>query len=696
MAVGIDLGTTNSAIAGVNEYGRPEIIPNAEGQPTTPSVICFKDGGILIGQEAKEYQELGLYPIAAFFKRQMGNEHFVVHADGRDYSAIDLSALIIGKLKRDAEARLGEPVSEAVITVPAYFRDPERKATLAAGKQAGLAVRQVINEPTAAAIAYGLGQPGREQQVLVYDLGGGTFDVTLLQLGSQGIRVLSSEGDHQLGGKDFDDRLMQYLASRFQDEFGSDPLADAESFADLLVRVETSKKQLSELQSSTISIVHEGDRGRYRLDRTTFEELTRDLLERTRSMTARVLEDMRLETSAVDGVLLVGGSTRMPMVHDLVAGMFGRPPLTGISVDEAVALGAALVAGAERAGEKPTFGLAGPTVDVTNHSLGMIALNADRSAYVNTLILPKNRPIPCSEDRPYLHRSRPGSNQLEVYVTQGESESPGDVVYLGRYLLHDLPHSVSGPTVVDITYSYDVSGTVSVDGAVEDTPLRVTVENLPGDVPDRFLRPPEESFETEHVTAYLAFDLSGSMRGAPLEAAKKAAGDFLKGSDLSHCSLGIIAFSDRVKTKLEASQNARKIEAAIRDLHCGETGYGNATDPFREIGDLLGGVSGARFVVVLADGVWARQGLAAERAKTCHGDGIEVIAVGFGGADRDFLRDIASTEETSFFTTVGGLAETYSTIAQVITARGGLALAPQKAAATKSRVGRLLGRLKKA
>ena len=679
LSIGIDLGTTNSAVAYVDEHGKPVIIPNLFGATITPSVICFKDGEMLIGEEAKELQALGMYPIAAFFKRQMGDDLFIFHADGVDYSSTELSAFLLKKLKSDGEAFLGQTITDAVITVPAYFRDRERNATIEAGKVAGINVLQVINEPTAAAVAYGLNKSRDKQTILVYDLGGGTFDVTLLEFEKDCIRVKNSVGDHQLGGKDWDDRIIEYLASEFRDEYGIDPLEDAESLADILVVAEESKKQLTNFEKTRLSITHGGDKGRYELDRIKFERLTSDLMERTMSMTMRVLEDMRLKPSDVDGVLLVGGSTRMPMVHRFIEEHFGQPALSGVNVDEAVALGAALVAD-ERINDlnsTPVFALKGrtKTIDVTNHSLGMIAINQDQTAYVNSIILPKNAEIPCEELRPYQHRTGSRSdNLLEIFMTQGETEKPGDVAYLGRYVVRDIPHQKGGLAVIDIGYHYDQSGTVQVDAKDRNTgkKLAISIENLPLDVPDRFMRAPElQVKEPEHVTAYLAFDLSGSMSGTPLKEAKRAAKSFLENSDLSHCSIGIVAFSDRVNTKLKATQNGKKIESAINDLTVGETGGCNDGHPFDELYNLMKRDNGRRFGIVLADGVWSHQDKAVKQARICHSNDIEIITIGFGGADKQFLKDIASSDEDSFYTSMEGLVETFSTIAQVLTESGG-------------------------
>jgi len=690
-AVGIDLGTTNSAVAHEDSHRQPVIVPNRFGEPITPSVVCFRNGEVLVGQEAKELQAAGHPQVAAFFKRQMGVPNFVFYADGRDYTAVELSTYVLSALKSDAEGALRDKVTHAVITVPAYFRNPQREATIEAGRHAGLEVLQVVNEPTAAAIAYGFRGTDREQTLLVYDLGGGTFDVTLLRLSRGEIRILSSEGDHELGGKDWDDRTIEFLASRFEAEFGCDPLGDLESLADLLVRAEEVKKRLSSAQSAPISLVHDGHRGRYELDRATFERITADLMERTIGLTRKVLEDQGITPAQVDGALLVGGSTRMPMVHDFLKRTFGKPPLQGVNVDEAVALGAAILA-AERqrevTGARPVFSLRGATktIDVTNHSLGMIALNENRSAFVNSIILPKNKPIPCSEKRPYQHRTRRNAeNILEVFMTQGESESPADVTYLGKYVLHDIPPGERGLAILDVEYTYDASGTVQVTGRVrpDGKELRLTVEPLPPDVPARFLKAPEETAEAVHVTAYLAFDLSGSMTGRPLAEAQKAAREFLRNTDLTHCSLGIIAFADSIDVKQESTQNARKIERAIDCLSIGETGFGNSGHPFDKVRSLLAKVDEPKFIITLADGVWGCQKAAIRSAQACREAGIESIAVGFGEADEKFLKAIASSDEASFFTSLGGLVETFTNIAQVLTESQGGRVQPTTPGAPK-------------
>src|SRR6185295_11312763 len=420
LAIGIDLGTTNSAIAYINAAGRPEVVPNREGSPITPSVIDFSCDPPRVGEEAKESQGLGEESIASFFKRSMGNPNFVLELGGRPRTPIDLSALVLKKLKEDAEAKLGTPITQAVITVPAYFNNAQREATIEAGRRAGLEVLRIINEPTAAAIAFGLHETKTTQRVLVYDLGGGTFDVSLVEITSENISVLATDGDHNLGGKDWDDRVAVYLGQSFAEAHGVNPVDSSVSFNDLLVRAEEGKKALSSRNSTRVAIHYEGQREAYELTREKFQELTQDLMERTQCLAEQVLAEAGVKWTNLSGVLLVGGSTRMPMVHDYVRRMSGKEPMTGANVDEAVALGAAIQAAIDlrekSGGKQETFFLGGSRriQDVMSHSLGVIALSEDRKSCINSIIIPKNTPVPSKASKPYQLRTREGQdNQLD-------------------------------------------------------------------------------------------------------------------------------------------------------------------------------------------------------------------------------------------------------------------------------------------
>lgn len=682
--VGIDLGTTKSAIAHLDEHGRAVIIPNNIGESTTPSAVCFKDDKIIVGKEAKSLFFLGEPYTAVSFKRYMGDENFIFSTPGRDYTAAELSGFVLEKLKRDAEAALQQPVTDAVITVPAYFRHPHRQATLQAGKLAGFNVLQLINEPTAAAIAFGARHHDRRQSLLVYDLGGGTFDVTLLRIDGGEILIASSEGDHELGGKDWDERLIEYLATKFKEEFGTYPLEDREISGELYIRVEEAKKILSEMTSTRFSLDYKGNTGTYVLDRELLKNITADLMERTISLCKKVMEGQKVFADSIDGILLVGGSTRMQMVHDFVHDFFRKPPMSGINVEEAVALGAAIVAGeraalpsVRRTQESRIGGL--HIVDVTNHSLGMIAINDEYTAYVNSIILPKNTKLPCAVARPFKFRtSAREKNTLEIFMTQGEKKSPEDVYYLGKYVLHDIPHDAGGTSIIDIEYSYNISGTVEVKGKVRasDKLLTVNVEPLPGDIPARFLIAPEKAVGAGFTTVYLALDISGSMLGEPMTQVKEAAMKFLQEIDLNYFAVGLVAFSDSVVEKLKACSGVEKIKGAVTGLQECETGYGTSGHPFSLVRKLFDFKKDERkILIVLTDGQWNESSLdtVIKEAKTCRNKGIEVIAIGFGDADKAFLDKIASSKYQSIFTTQDKLTGVFAHIAQELgKATGGL------------------------
>lgn len=673
--VGIDLGTTFSVVAYINAQGRPEVIPNEHGKAITPSVIYFSPKGSIVGDEAKEYQASGETNVASFFKRSMGDSQFLLSFYGRDYTPVDLSALVLGYLKAQAERFFNAPVPNAVITVPAYFTHMQRTATMEAGRQAGLNVLKIINEPTAAALAYGLRPSQDERRVLVYDLGGGTFDVSLVSITPTEVNVLATDGDHNLGGKDWDDRLLSYLADQFEQEFGLELIGD--DVNELRVQAEKLKHTLSARQNADIRVQAAGKTGTYTVTRALFEDITRDLMERTQLLTEHVLAEAGLSWSNLYGVLPVGGSTRMPMVNSYVERMSGKPAMGGINPDEAVALGAAIQATMEMEL------LAGPatiryllsgrkkTTDVIAHSLGMIAESADRSRYINSVLIRKNVPIPSAQTRPYQMAVRKhGGTQLEVFLTQGESDDPQQCAYLGHYVFSDFPHITGKTAILNITYEYDKNGIVHIS-AVEKAsgkPLKLSVEPVPPDVPARFAGRPTDSQVREHLTVYLVIDTSGSMDSGPLEEAKKAAERFVRECDLTSTSIGLISFSSAIEVKLAATQNEGKLHHAISSLHAEG---GTSGDSFNYVYDLLHAAPGLRYAIVLTDGQWSHQKEAVRMAKQCHRTEIEVIAIGFGQADRQFLEQVASSTEQSFFTDLSRLSETFSTIAQEITESAG-------------------------
>jgi molecular chaperone DnaK (HSP70) len=677
--VGIDLGTTNSVVAYRNPYGRPEVIPNREGQNVTPSVIYFGTDPPAVGQEAKEWARLGDAEIASFFKPHMGNPHFKMRFRGRDFTATDLSSLVLRRLKEDAEAKLGRPVTQAVITVPAYFADAQRKATIEAGRLAGLEVLRIINEPTAAALAYGLQRTGQGETVLIYDLGGGTFDVTVARIGSDQVAVLSTAGDHDLGGKNWDDRIATYLGERFAAETGVDPLEDPVSLNEVLVRSEQVKWTLSDRSSARVTLQVGGERRTYELSRAEFEGMTSPLMDRTRRLTEEALDEARLSWRDLAGVLLVGGSTRMPMVRQYVTEMAGQPPRAGVNVDEVVALGAAIQA-AEEVGESigdaaPKFTLGGGTrriSDVMSHSLGAVAVGDDGSCYVNDIIIRRNVPIPAEHSRAYLHAVHGGSNdRLEVYLTQGESSQPLDCSILGRYVFSGF-RPTQPEVTVDVGLSYDLNGVVQVRATQRDTghALAMRVEPVPDDL-SWLGRPPEATTTqtpADPVRIYLLIDVSSSMDGEPLAEAQAAARAFLERCDFTAAEVGLISFSDQVTLQAEATDNARKVQAAIARLEA--DGTTNLSDALVLARQKLASRDRARYVVLLTDGYPDAAENAVWEAALTREEGIQIVAIGTGDADREYLRRLSNTDEGAIFARQGELVQAFGHIARVIAAGG--------------------------
>lgn len=666
--VGIDLGTTNSAIAYMNQFGRPEVLSNSEGKKITPSVVQLRaNGNALVGETAKQEIALETENTAQFFKRDMGTPAVYAY-HGRNYTPTELSAELLKKLKLDGERQLGKPIRRAVITVPAYFLDAPRLATRDAGEMAGLEVIQMINEPTAAAIAYGSKQNTKDELVMVYDLGGGTFDISLVHVSPDGVEVIGTDGNHNLGGKDWDDRLVQYLCEQFDRCHGINPLDDAYTFQEILVRAEEAKKSLSTRASVMVPINCQGKMDRIEVTRELFENFTADLLSQTEMLIGKVLEETKHDYSRIESVLMVGGSTRMPACLALVRRLTGKAANVSVNPDECVALGAAIQAAEYAEDKQAKAGMAfvgrDRIRDVMSHSMGMIAVSADGERYINSVLIPKNRPIPCSEVRPYQVRTREtGDNSTSVFVTQGEGDDLGNSSFVGKYVIWEITHDKKGLAVLDIAYEYDRSGVISVKAIQKSTgrTLSITKQAVPEDMSWIHKSPKELSIA--HKTVYLSIDLSGSMSGAPLAEAKQAMHEFVRGSDLSHTSIGLISFADSVRIDQPATQDGKKLNHAIDSLEVG-LGGGNSAHPFNYALEQLKAVDGPRYFVVLTDGVWSCQSEAIRQAKACHETGIEVIAIGFGSADEKFLRDIATSDQSALLVSTGDLTSTFGNIAQ--------------------------------
>lgn len=675
LAVGIDLGTTYSAISYYDPIKKtPVMLPNSANQVTTPSVVCITNGEILIGQQAKLLQSQGETDAVAFYKCMMGNLDFSVYLDGRAYNAEDLSAIFLEHFVRDvAEANQIE-VESAVITVPAYFNHTQRKATMNAGQRAGLNVKKIVNEPTAAILAYGLADSGAEKNVLVYDLGGGTFDITIARLHDRNVDVIATAGNHDLGGKDWDMEFRDHICRAFYEKTGVDIAEDDEEYyAELLVQCEGMKKKLTEVGSSFINLKCGGHRERIDFTRAEFDDVTRDKLMITMDLMEETLAEAGKKLnrsfgySDIDEVVLVGGSTLMPQVYEYLSQKISAKINRSVDVNCIVSQGASIQAYI-CACEEQSFALPAKIADVTAHSLGIITINDDHTAYINTKVIAQNATIPAKDSQRLAIRNRGADTFIEVYLTQGETEAPEDCVILGKYVIRGFQKEASDRCEVEMTYMYDENGIVNVFAVQCSSGGELAVEVIE-DIGDlSWLSEPPKLPVARGCNVCFVLDSSGSMC-SDLGTAADSAEAFMSNLPGEQHRFSVIAFADKVKELCPSTSDLTRVRKALQ--------------VYREDGSDAGICTGARpmehmrlsnwfdaersnTLVVLTDGAWSRQSSELAAAKELKEQGIRIHAIGIADADEAFLKRLASEDGTALKTDVNDLVDSFAGIAQAV------------------------------
>lgn len=703
--VGIDLGTTFSAVATLDEAtGMPRILPDADGEHILPSVLYFEGGKVLVGREAERAADAGPEGIVAFIKREMGDPDYVLNMGGKDYRPAELSSYILKKLKADAEAAMGRPVDGAVVTVPAYFAAAERQDTWEAASLAGLNILGLVNEPTAAAMAHGVKHAGTPEFILVYDLGGGTFDCTLLRAGAGEIQVLATDGEDRLGGVDWDDELVNMVAERFTDEFGEDPREDVLSTHLLRRRCREAKHQLSVRKKTTVQAHHQGKSFKTDVSREEFETATRPLLEQTEAKVKAVLQAGQLEAGQIAKILLVGGMTRMPQVHELINRYFPGAARGDVQPDEAVAMGAAVHAanlhglpiGQPATGlvvqESQSTGLV--ITDVLSHSLGMEVLD-ELGQRKNSILLARNQQLPAETTRDRYTTSYDNQTDLDITLLEGESLDPDECQVLGYYTFSGIPPRPAGQSSLAITFKYDRSGLLEVSAKDVKSGIQLVNRISRGEAPVRKAPVP---WGKGPWSVFLLVDCSRSMKPKMTDA-RQASLDFvdivlgtregadqsreqdedeaaIRGmhgdfGDTSQNAVGLVTFGLGIGFRLEVplTQDAAWLKKKIHKLKAsGQTFLGDAIGV---AGQELEDLPYDRAMIIVTDGVPNNVDKTRRNAELAKKKNIRIITIGIGDeVNQELLDEVSSAGDVHHVSESTGLVNLFRNLAVELAPRG--------------------------
>lgn len=673
--IGIDLGTTNSVLAYVNQNNEVICVKNEEGKTLTPSAVTFYNNEYIVGEGALNVADMD--SVASYFKPHMGSPEYIHMLGNKRLGAIELSGLVLSKLKADAEVFLGEPLKQVVITVPAYFMAPHREATIAAAKLAGLQVVKLINEPTAAALHYGVGKDVPNGYFLVYDLGGGTFDVSLIHLDAGEINVIASRGDYNLGGANWRNSIVEYLAQVILMECELDITQDLSLQREITAKAEKAKTALSSMQQTVISLYINGILKKYTLTRSDFENMTSYLMGQTLNLIDDLLRETHIEDVRLNQILLVGGSCRMPMVAEILKNTYKTEVRTCANLDEVVACGAALEAARSQinigisAGSAPRFQLR-CIRDVIGHSLGLIATDDKRTTWVNSTLIPKDSIVPADCTEEFELATPRNDNSMDVYLTQGEDRNPKYCTVVSHYEISGIPRGKDSKQKLCITYRYDESGVIKVSAhTAEGTVLQANKQPEIGDL-SWLDKAPSEQTPHASTSVILSIDLSGSMSGTPLDKSQEAAKKLITQLNAIGTKIGLIVFADRAMLQCPLTDNLSDLNECVDQWEAGTmVGYGNRGTPFETAQKEFEKTKEECWLLVLSDGMWSNSDAAIKLAKKTHAQGILVVGIGFGSADEEFLTEISNSSMGSCFTNLENLSSSFNSIASEISAGHG-------------------------